>query len=123
MGARPISKLQIEPGEQGRRHKRGGGELSRAQAGSWDISLKVWDSLDMISCCPAEEEAEGQTYLEATSDHFGRDRIDKCDMKLNSIYQGGKSEALSSQSYNKGCFRGCWLGALSSTLGSNSKVN
>lgn len=71
VGVGPISKLQVEPGEEGGRHKRWGEDITRAQAGSCDISLKAWDCLNMRSCYPVEEEAEGQTYLEATSDHFG----------------------------------------------------
>lgn len=50
---------------------RDGVKTTRAQARSWDISPKAGDSLNMRSCCPAEE-AEGQTYLEATSAHFGK---------------------------------------------------
>lgn len=79
MGAGPISKLQDGPGEEGGRHKRWGEDITRAQAGSWDISPKAWDSLNMRSCCPAEE-AEGQTYLEAILE---RDRVDICDVKVN----------------------------------------
>lgn len=59
-----------------------------SQSPGWElgISLKAWES-----CCSAEEEAEGQTHLEATSSFLERDRIDSCDVKPNSIHWEVKS--------------------------------
>lgn len=132
MGPGPVSKLQVEPGEEGGRYERCDGAVTRAQAGSWDISLKAWDKLNALQ----------RSRLRATHTWkppqiiLERDRVDIYDVKLNSIQQGDKSETLSSH-FGRQSVGELWLrmllglpagkhwklGALSSMLGSNGEVN